>query len=98
MKPFRPEASSLFINRRRNSFLQALWALGCSRRFGDDKAVRPGERAMIREAPSGAVQPVANLLHAVDLAVAEMHGEFAGHQRRLQGLGMANPRRPAREV
>jgi hypothetical protein len=27
-----------------------------------------------------------------------MHGEFAGHQRRLQGLGMANPRRPAREV
>jgi hypothetical protein len=53
---------------------------------------------MIREAPSGAVQPVANLLHAVDLAVAEMHGEFAGHQRRLQGLGMANPRRPAREV
>jgi hypothetical protein len=38
---------------------------GCSRRFGDDEAVRPGERAMICKAPSGAVQPVANLLHAV---------------------------------
>src|SRR4026208_2526700 len=70
------------------TMLHALWGVSCSRRFGDDEALRSGAGAMISEAPSGAVQPVVDLLHAVDIAVADVHGEFAGHQRRLQRLGV----------
>jgi hypothetical protein len=50
--------------------------------------LRPGERAMLCEAPSSAVQPVVDLLSAVDVAVAEVHGEFAAYQRSLHRLGV----------
>jgi len=35
---------------------------GCSGRLGDDEALRSGQRAVIGEAPSGVVQPAADLL------------------------------------
>src|SRR6266849_6599693 len=48
--------------------------------FGHDQALRAGEGDVLDEAPTRFRQPVANFIDAVDIAVAHMRGELAGHQ------------------
>jgi len=56
--------------------------------FGHDQALRAGEGDVLDEAPTRFRQPVANLIDAVDIAVAHMRGELAGHQRGVEWPGV----------
>src|SRR5918994_904957 len=52
----------------------------------DYQALRPDERDVVDEAPAVRRKPLLDFRHAVDVAVAQVHGELAGHERRLDRL------------
>src|SRR5687767_14047891 len=54
--------------------------------LGHYHALWSGERDVVDEAPARRREPVLDLRHAVDVAVAQVHGELARHVRRLYRL------------
>jgi hypothetical protein len=51
----------------------------------DDQALRSGQREVLGELPAGCREPFADLLDAVNVTVADVYGELAGHQGCVHG-------------
>jgi hypothetical protein len=52
----------------------------------------PGQRGVLTEAPSSCGKPVLDLVDALDVAVAEMDRQLAGHERGVQRTGCVRGR------
>ena len=54
----------------------------------DDQALRSRERRVLDESPTRFAEPATDIFDAVNIAVADMDGELAGHERGLERLSV----------